>query len=127
METREIKFRGKDAENEHGWRYGSLLTYPGGNPVIVCFDDDGRELSYDVDPATVGQYTGLEDRRGREIYEDDILRKANTGIIVRVIYDAPQFCFKFNRNGDRLLDHPEDFEVVGNVHDNPGLMKGDGI
>lgn len=127
METREIKFRGRDIENGHEWCYGSLTTYPNGDKVITYFDSRGFELNCDVDPATVGQYTGLEDRRGREIYEDDILRKANTGMIVRVIYDAPQFCFKLNRNGDRLLDHPEDFEVVGNIHDNPGLLKGDDI
>lgn len=54
METREIKFRGKDADNDHEWKYGSLIVCPDGSPVIVCFDDDGCELSYDVVPATVG-------------------------------------------------------------------------
>lgn len=124
MRTREIVFRGKDADNDHEWRYGSLLVCPGGSPVIVCFDDDGGELSYDVAPETVGQFAGLYDKNGKEIYEGDILREPETGILVEVVYDAPEFCFRHNAHEYRFLNHPENFEVVGNIHDNPGLLKG---
>lgn len=71
---REIKFRGKDIENDNQWRYGSLIQYPSGDCVIVEFDKDGNELSYNVDPKTVGQYTGMKDGCGRDIYERDILQ-----------------------------------------------------
>ena len=124
METRKIVFCGKDADNDHEWKYGSLIVCPDGSPVIVCFDDDGCELSYDVVPATVGQFTGLRDADGKEIYEGDILREPETGILVEIVYDAPEFCFRHNVHGYRFLNHPEHFEVVGNVHDNPRLLKG---
>ena len=75
MLKREIKFRGKDIENEHKWRYGSLITYPNGASVIVEFDNDCNELSYDVDPNTVGQFVFMKDRNKNEIYEKDIVKQ----------------------------------------------------
>lgn len=47
---REIKFRGKDIENDNPWRYGSLITYPSGCTSIIGFDKLGNELNHDVDP-----------------------------------------------------------------------------
>lgn len=118
---RTIKFRGKDIENEQQWRYGSLITYPNGASVIVEFDNDGNELSYDVDADTVGQFTGMLDKNGKEIYEGDIV-KAKYAMRAKVKYLDVHFCVDFN--GYKALIGGEEYEVVDNIHDNPELLKG---
>lgn len=126
METREIAFRGKDADNDHEWKYGSLIVCPDGSPVIVCFDDDGCELSYDVVPATVGQYTGLKDRNGKDIYEGDILRMSYRNDDLGIVKWGSEYAAFIIKKEGKLrwwyLEGKE--EVVGNVHDNPELLKG---
>lgn len=115
---RTIKFRGKDFTGT--WWYGFLSSYEG-NAVIHPMKCVG--VSMMVDEETVGQFTGLTDKDGKEIYEGDCLLSDENAEVFEVVYDAPRFCFKDNDFGFRFLNHPENFAVIGNAHDNPELIE----
>ena len=68
---REILFRGKLTANGE-WAYGNLDIKPGGKIAVITPDDTPIGKYGQVDPATVGQYTGLSDRDGVKIFEGDI-------------------------------------------------------
>lgn len=125
---REIKFRGKRLDNGE-WIYGSLL--------VSHFKDDKKEryfitqfsgnytFEHEVDPATVGQYTGLKDKNGKEIREGDILLD-ESGAYAVVGYSMGAFYVDFGEGFDLQYFTEcihEICEVVGNIHDDPELLK----
>ena len=120
---RTIKFRGKDEKGE--WHYGDFENSPIGKFCRIHeYRDNGfYKWHADVDPATVGQFTGLQDAEGTDIYEGDLLLSEENAEVFEVVYDAPRFCFKDNVFGFRFLNHPEFFHVIGNIHDNPDLIE----
>lgn len=114
----EIKFRGKRIDNET-WEYGSLVIL---NGRYFIFNDECR---VEVVPSTVGQYTGLKDKNGREIYEGDIFQAGYFGGTDVVIWDnknaryigrSPQGCISY-------VGREPAVEVLGNTHDTPELLK----
>lgn len=125
---REIKFRGygKDAKQ---WIYGSLLDEQ--SVGIVAIQDEYCHV-YAVEPESVGQYTGLRDAEGREIYEGDIVRfNDELGLVV---WRAGEFDIDLQSGPCCIgalacLEMPfgdDDFNkihVIGNVHDNPDLLE----
>lgn len=114
---REILFRGKRKDNGvwvEGFYYEDIL----GNPVILSRPRDfGYADVIDVDPFTVGQYTGLKDKNGNRIFEGDIL-SLRTGRPHVVRFENGAFVLENTAIPVRFANK---FEVIGNIHDNPEL------
>lgn len=122
-----IKFKGK-RETDGEWIYGDFFR----NRGLSFIAADGlvenplaNWRDYNVRPETVCQFTGLVDACGNEIYDGDLLSEVDTDKVVEVLYCAPEFCFKPNEHGYVFLNHPENFEVIGNIFDNQHLRKGE--
>lgn len=121
---RQILFRGYNLKNKK-WVYGYYVVNRGVHLIVE--DGIANPLNtwedYAVDPGTAGQYTGLKDKNGKEIYEGDILQSIGTDIFVEVIYNAPQFCYRDNDFGYKFLNYPENFKVIGNIYENKELFE----
>ena len=127
---REIKYRGRRLDNG-AWEYGDLVqfgqkchtpckcaiipgTASGSDPLCKVL------LDYEVDPATVGQFTGLKDKNGKEIYEGDILTDEFESIGVVEWRDG---AFVVNFQITDCFDDLYQMWSIGNIHDNPELLK----
>jgi len=135
---REIRFRGKcieDCELKGQWLYGHYLKSASHFIAVDQGLVDGHFKLYQVDPETVGQYTGLKDRIGREIYEGDIVlgyyydtfSKKGIEIISYVRWDESGY---WTFDGERrfcggYLTDVKDIRVAGNIYDNAKLLKGE--
>ena len=128
MKNREIKFRGKRL-TDGKWIYGDFFRNRRKAFIttdeIVC-NPLASPSDYEVDPDTVGQFTGLCDREGKEIYEGDIVRNESAGFCGVVQYkDAAFIIFLGEMNGALLICLQTcAMKVIGNIHDNPELLKG---
>lgn len=154
---REIKFRGKGGITD-SWFIGSLVTWKDGAMIYGGFLNEGV-----VNPETIGQYTELKDKNGKEIYEGDILlikEYRNDALYYGFNYEEIQELFLEDVRGElqhsyKALIHYEEgcfvvspkntnrcemyisemfgdmkcsqpifeFEIIGNIHDNPELIK----
>lgn len=122
---REILFRGKFG-NE--WKYGYLTIEPRGLAIKEPYVNAASNI-WHIDTKTVGQYTGLNDKNGNKIFEGDIVdfsdRSDGDGYGV-VRYDENETEFEFESdNICRSLGsyYPKNIEVIGNIYDNPELLK----
>lgn len=118
---REIKFRGRGAPRGKQWFYGDLDTHTSG----VCILDN--DTLHAVISETVGQFTGLKDSTGKEIYEGDIIQNEELFPHTRgvVSYDAYLTRFYIDTGDGDINDLRQDEEnrVIGNVHDSPELLE----
>lgn len=129
---RTIKFRGKDIETGE-WIYGDLVRSADMERCAILVND---RLSYDeceVNPCSIGQFTGLCDKNGKEIYEGDILRvNDSTNMVCEFRHGAFGYiyCNEFHpfAGNTNYTFNPKNtdknFDVIGNIHDNPELLKG---
>lgn len=127
---REIKFRGKNKKNGE-WFYGNLFDKDTLGRTHICTTTKG---CLDIDPNTIGQFTGLLDKNGKEIYEGDIVKtKGGWGGVV--LWNSRGYFYIKDNNyyeyeepdlspiGSLLCCERKQLEIIGNIHDNPELLK----
>lgn len=139
---RHIIFRGKRLDNEE-WVYGSLLLIEN---LAYIYDGNScpSEVNFEyefiaVDPATVGQYTGLKDKKKKGVYDGDILllsdgKSHSEDVVVEhglygwTFYNPQTATFYSDGSHTYLAVEHCRFMfgtgvVIGNIHDNPDLLK----
>lgn len=132
--SREILFKAKRKDNGE-WVEGQYvyITNPlteDGKPIkhLIC---NGTNIFNDlIDPVTLCQYTGLTDKNGKKIWENDILVEKHKGIVTvkyRVVFDLEEGAWMLEtKSGARYrigVVNQRDFEVCGNIFDNPELLE----
>lgn len=130
---RQIKFRGKRFDNEE-WIVGDLMENQGrffiyhATSETTIEDNDDYKITVsavEVNPATMGQFTGLLDRNGKEIYEDDILGCPEDDYFLHEVVIFAEGCFMVKDDYTTITMCAVDTQyrtVIGNIHDNPSLI-----
>lgn len=135
---REILFRGRRTDNGE-WVYGTplYLTHEKNKnhkfvlivPIGTEFGCSELDEHYEVRPETVGEFTGMHDKNGKKIFEGDFINLPRWVVSysngMNDCYEMPAGWYFQRDNWDSWseLQHPDDQVVIGNIHDNPELLK----
>ena len=133
---REILFRGKakaiagcpynNGKPDGEWVFGYVFSDLGAMKIRQYETDRPECNDYEVDPETVGQYTGLTDKNGVRIFEGDIVDYISSDVIGNpktgtiIVEDMTDYDTMI------YLNHSDELQIIGNIHDNPELLKGGG-
>lgn len=135
---RDILFRGRSIKFR-GWYEGELINTTGKippyMPMILQVSENGDNEAFDVDPDTVGQYSGMKDKNGQRIFEGDIVRARIEGNAAHRGFEWPLQKCVFHEGAFGLAHEVREtvwevtplrsyapsvaFEIVGNIYDTP--------
>ena len=126
----EVLFRGKEVADgkwiEGFYSAEEYNPYSGEVEHIPRIQIIGKCVSLGVIPETVGQFTGLTDKNGRKIFEEDIVDYISSDVIGNpktgtiIVEDMTDYDTMI------YLNHSDELQIIGNIHDNPELLKGGG-
>ena len=140
MEDRYL-YKAKRLDNGE-WVVGSLIALPTGeyeisnkcnNPPDCDPMWDKVVITHKVDPTTICQCTGLKDKNGKLIWENDIVNCLNEDCCGYIGWNESEAGFYFNvllEDGrfeeEHIYDYQDGIEVIGNIFDNPELLESEG-
>ena len=141
---REILFKAKRIDNRE-WVEGNIILSKDADEeykaIIIpsvnsnmftkdsCDKDLGFENWYKVDPSTICQYTGLTDKNGQKIWENDVVNCFEAECCGKISWNESEAGFYFDvllEDGtyeeEHIYDYADCMEVIGNIFDNPELI-----
>ena len=129
---RKILFKGKRIDNG-GWIYGSPIFQDGYVLIRFWNSEEFKFEEHLVAPESVYEFTGLIDKSGKKIFEGDIVKAQDdifgspfcNGITGKVVYEETAFFIepKDPMETQWLFNECAVYEIIGNIHDNPELLK----
>lgn len=136
---RDILFKAKRIDNGE-WVEGSFIDSGNHYQVFIYPHDDSastmscKTLVYHgmvaVDSKTICQFTGLLDKKGNKIWENDVVKDTDIHLLGSVEYDEEHGMYVINEVNDGYQNFQEFWsctEVIGNIFDNPELLKGGSV